>query len=69
MSTVSEKGQVTIPKKYREKLGLTPGSEVDFEERDGELVLHKEGVSLDEYEGYLGEGDVETFMQKVRGRE
>jgi len=60
---------VTIPKKYREKLGLTPGSEVDFEERDGELVLHKEGVSLDEYEGYLGEGDVETFMQKVRGRE
>jgi AbrB family looped-hinge helix DNA binding protein len=28
---VTSKGQVTIPQKVRELLGITPGSEVDFE--------------------------------------
>jgi antitoxin PrlF len=27
---VTSKGQVTIPQKVREQLGITPGSEVDF---------------------------------------
>ena len=30
-TTVTSKGQVTIPKKVREFLGLVPGSAVDFE--------------------------------------
>ena len=30
-TTVTSKGQVTIPKKVREFLGLVPGSVVDFE--------------------------------------
>jgi AbrB family looped-hinge helix DNA binding protein len=30
-TTVTSKGQVTIPKKVREFLGLAPGSAVDFE--------------------------------------
>lgn len=34
---VTEKGQVTIPKAIRDKLGIGPGSEVEFVE-DGELV-------------------------------
>ncbi len=28
---VTSKGQVTIPQKVREQLGITPGSEVDFQ--------------------------------------
>ena len=35
---VSEKGPVTIPKPLRDSLGLAPGTELDFEERDGTLV-------------------------------
>jgi len=38
---VSEKGQVTIPKKLREQLGLEPGVILDFEEKDGMLVARK----------------------------
>lgn len=32
---VTSKGQVTIPQQIRERLGITPGSEVDFELDDG----------------------------------
>lgn len=41
MSTVvTSKGQVTIPKKVRELLGIVPGMAVEFRLRpDGEVVL------------------------------
>jgi len=68
MPTVSEKGQVTIPKEFREKLGITPGSEVEFEEEDGKLVVRKEGVSFDDYEGFLGRRSSDEVMRELRGR-
>ncbi len=34
---VSTKGQVTIPKEVRERAGIRPGSEVEFDV-DGELI-------------------------------
>lgn len=40
---VGQKGQVTIPIEFRLALGLHAGSEVQFERRDGELVLRKSG--------------------------
>lgn len=36
---VTEKGQVTIPKPIREKLGIVPGSEVEFVEKDNVVQL------------------------------
>lgn len=38
---VTEKGQVTIPKPVRDRLGIQPGSEVEFVERDSMVVLEK----------------------------
>lgn len=39
-SRVTRKGQVTIPKRVREHLGIEPGSVVDFElGNDGRIVL------------------------------
>ena len=38
---VTSKGQVTIPKRVREKLGVRPGEAVGFEEKDGVLVITK----------------------------
>ena len=41
-ATVSSKGQVTIPKRVRDLLGIGPGSVIDFERaQDGRVVLIK----------------------------
>ena len=41
-ATVTSKGQVTIPKRVRDLLGISPGSKVDFERaQDGRIVLVK----------------------------
>jgi antitoxin PrlF len=40
-SVVSEKGQVTIPKALRDRLGIRAGQVLDFEEEDGRLVAKK----------------------------
>lgn len=68
MTTVSEKGQVTIPKEFREKFGIKPGSDVEFKEEDGRLVLEKEGIKFDDYEGFLGEKSTDEVMDELRGR-
>ena len=39
MSTVSSKGQVTIPKAARDILGLVVGSKVEFQLKDGALLV------------------------------
>jgi AbrB family looped-hinge helix DNA binding protein len=38
---VTSKGQVTIPKEIREKLGVHPGEDVGFEEMNNLLVISK----------------------------
>ena len=38
---VTSKGQVTIPKKVREKLGVHPGEDVGFEEKNGLIYIRK----------------------------
>ena len=40
-TTVSEKGQVTIPKPLRDRLGIRPGQMLDFREEQGRLVATK----------------------------
>ncbi len=40
-ATVSEKGQVTVPKPLRERLDIRPGDELDFTEEGGRLVALK----------------------------
>ncbi len=40
-SVVSEKGQVTIPKPLRDRLGIRPGQVLDFREEGGRLVAAK----------------------------
>lgn len=38
---VGERGQVTIPQPLRERFGFQHGTEVDFVEKDGALLLVK----------------------------
>jgi antitoxin PrlF len=41
-NTVTSKGQVTIPKRIRDYLGIEPGSEVNFRRaEDGHIVIER----------------------------
>jgi antitoxin PrlF len=41
-TTVTSKGQITIPKQVRDLMGIGPGSVIDFERgQDGRIVLIK----------------------------
>jgi AbrB family looped-hinge helix DNA binding protein len=42
---VSERGQVTLPKRLRDRLAIRPGSALIAEERDGALVLRPAAVT------------------------
>jgi antitoxin PrlF len=47
-SRVTRKGQVTIPKRVRDHLGIGPGSVVEFKlADDGQIVLTKAGAKLE----------------------
>jgi antitoxin PrlF len=41
LSTVSEKGQITVPKRLRERLGIHPGDRLELVEEEGRLVVTK----------------------------
>ena len=36
---ISEKGQMTLPAAIRRKLGIAPGTDVELEVREGEVVV------------------------------
>jgi AbrB family looped-hinge helix DNA binding protein len=59
---VTSKGQVTIPKHLRQRTGIRPGAEVDFFERDGEVVVKKAAKSR-----RRGADDFETYLDRVTG--
>lgn len=50
--TVSSKGQVTLPASMRATLGITTGSRIQFELRDGELIVRPE-LPMSTYRGML----------------
>lgn len=70
-TTVSEKGQITIPKRLRDRLGLRPGTVLDFEDADGRLVGRKLVTvdDLDDLYGILGPvpGGTDAFIREIRG--
>jgi AbrB family looped-hinge helix DNA binding protein len=68
---VAERGQVTIPKALRERLGIQPGTVLDFQEDHGKLVAVKAATMdvVDQVYGKLGRGRrTETIMQELRGK-
>ena len=70
-ATVSEKGQVTIPKAIRTRLGIRPGSVLEFDAEGGRLVARKatQRDALDEIYGALRmEETVDAFIERIRGR-
>ena len=54
---VSEKGQVTIPKLLRDRLGLRPGTALDFQAEGGRLIVTKT-VPEDVFRKWRGKGRI-----------
>jgi AbrB family looped-hinge helix DNA binding protein len=67
---VSEKGQITIPKRLRDRLGLRAGTVVDFDDDAGRLVGRKV-ASADPLDELYGSVDLEMttdeMMVELRG--
>ncbi|WP_219417451.1 AbrB/MazE/SpoVT family DNA-binding domain-containing protein [Pseudonocardia nigra] len=69
-AVVSEKGQVTIPKQVRDRLGIEPGQELDFTDEDGRLVARKvqDRNPLDAVYGLLDlRGGTDAYLDDLRG--
>ena len=68
---VGEKGQVVIPKAIRDQVGIHPGDEVDFELRDGDVVLVQGPREIEPLGGrFAGSGiDSAALLLEDRRRE
>lgn len=73
-ATVSEKGQVTIPKAIRDDLGLVAGSILDFSEEQGRII-GKKCVTENPIGAWRGRGrlpadlSVDQYLKAVRSGE
>jgi AbrB family looped-hinge helix DNA binding protein len=69
-AVVSEKGQVTIPKALRTRLGIRPGVVLDFEAESGRLVATK-AAAADPVDAVWGtlvlDEPVDAYLDRIRG--
>lgn len=71
-STITEKGQITIPKRIRELLGLKPGVLVTFTYSKGKIFIEKQEQGLTASK-WLGKYKLPTsknndeYLKKIRG--
>lgn len=70
---VSERGQVTLPKTIRTKLGIRPGTVIDFDLVNGKIVGTKKEPE-DALRSWRGKGrlpgnfrNVDEYLDEVRG--
>jgi len=69
-TTISTKGQVTIPKEVRDRLGLRPGTQLEFTAERGKLVGRKTDGATDPVTaitGIVAPMDVDAYLQETRG--
>jgi antitoxin PrlF len=68
--TVSERGQITVPKRLRERLGIRAGDQLELTEDGGGLIARKVVPSdpVTSVYGVLGaDASTEETMRKLRG--
>ncbi len=70
---ITTKGQITVPKQVRDRLGLRTGDELEFVEKDGVYRLKKclSPTPFKKYRGYLKNlagVDPDKVVQEMRGK-
>lgn len=71
MATITSKGQVTIPKSVRDRFGLGPGIEVEFEIVGNTVQIRRvtRQSSIDRWCGVLTvAGGTDAFLNEARGK-
>jgi AbrB family looped-hinge helix DNA binding protein len=69
-SRIAERGQVTIPKALRDRLGVVAGTTLEFSEEQGRLVAVKTSSAdpVAKVYGCLGRKfNTDAFMAEIRG--
>jgi len=70
---VTSKGQITIPKEIREKLGISPGEEIGFVERRGVFFIRKP-MKRSPFEKWMGRltdlkgSESDKIINSLRGK-
>lgn len=72
-ATLTSKGQITIPKGVRDRLGLRTGDQIEFVEDSSGYRLQKRVLTspFEKYRGYLKElagRDPDELVEEMRGR-
>ena len=62
---ITSKGQVTIPRHIRQRTGLGPGTEVDFIEKNGEVVVMRSRKGRGASEDI--DADFAAYLTRVSG--
>lgn len=70
---ITSKGQITIPKKVRDKLGVSNGERIQFEEKKGIFYIKKsiKKSPFDRWVGYLTKQkgkSTDKIIEDLRGR-
>lgn len=72
ISTITSKGQTTVPKEIREALNVGPGDRLTWEVRGGKVAVSTDRPALYQWEGFIkhGPGAVTAVAaaRKTRGR-
>jgi len=53
-STISSKGQITVPQEIRKRLGLETGDRVEFVMEEGRTVIRPARSEVNPFEKYIG---------------
>ena len=75
-STISSKGQVTIPVEVRHRLGLKEGDKVEFVFEEGRTVLRPAQPQGNPFEAYVGalpafssRKEINAWIRQMRGED
>ena len=72
---ISERGQITIPKRFRDRFGMNKDVEVEITPTEHGLLIQKRSAAQHPVErvsgildGIDGAFDVDQYMEEIRGR-
>ncbi len=69
---ISERGQITIPKRFRDRFGMNKDVEVEITPTEHGLLIQKRSAAqhpVEKISGILdGAVDVDQYIEEIRGR-